>query len=146
MSAPEPLRTLSRRIERLLPENGYESPRELENEDGFFGNIIGNGTHRVGGRKPSRRGQTSVGVESPEARNDVSRSDTGLVGEEDRDAKKVGIRDRVGCYTWTWFTMTMATGGIANVLHSSNKSRCRRQIVSDELQSHIDLTGWTYWA
>ncbi|PMD26997.1 hypothetical protein NA56DRAFT_561651 [Hyaloscypha hepaticicola] len=118
MSAPEPLRTLSRRIERLLPENGYESPREPENEDGFFGNIIGNGTHRVGGRKPSRRGQTSVGVESPEARNDVSRSDTGLVREEDRDGKKVGIRDRVGCYTWTWFTMTMATGGIANVLHS----------------------------
>lgn len=146
MSAPEPLRTLSRRIERLLPENGYESPREPENEDGFFGNIIGNGTHRVGGRKPSRRGQTSVGVESPEGRNDVSRSDSDLAREEDRDAKKVGIRERVGCYTWTWFTMTMATGGIANVLHSSNKPRCRRRNDSDALQSHIDLTGWTYWA
>ncbi|KAH8800199.1 voltage-dependent anion channel [Xylogone sp. PMI_703] len=34
------------------------------------------------------------------------------------DAKKVGIRDRVMCYTWTWFTMNMATGGIANVLHA----------------------------
>ncbi|KAK0747582.1 voltage-dependent anion channel-domain-containing protein [Apiosordaria backusii] len=31
---------------------------------------------------------------------------------------KVGIRDRICCVQWNWFTMTMATGGIANVLHS----------------------------
>ncbi|KAK3387134.1 voltage-dependent anion channel-domain-containing protein [Podospora didyma] len=31
---------------------------------------------------------------------------------------KVGIRDRIACYRWTWFTMTMATGGVANVLYS----------------------------
>ncbi|KAG7054044.1 C4-dicarboxylate transporter/malic acid transporter [Colletotrichum scovillei] len=29
---------------------------------------------------------------------------------------KVGIRDRIACHTWTWFTM--ATGGMANVIHS----------------------------
>ncbi|KAI1798976.1 voltage-dependent anion channel-domain-containing protein [Daldinia bambusicola] len=33
-----------------------------------------------------------------------------------KGSKKVGIRDRICCHQWTWFTM--ATGGVANVLHS----------------------------
>ncbi|TGO57698.1 hypothetical protein BCON_0063g00410 [Botryotinia convoluta] len=37
---------------------------------------------------------------------------------EDTVVAKVSIRDRIGCITWTWFTLTMATGGIANVLYS----------------------------
>ncbi|KAK0386468.1 hypothetical protein NLU13_6303 [Sarocladium strictum] len=31
---------------------------------------------------------------------------------------QVSIKDRIACYRWTFFTMTMATGGMANVLHS----------------------------
>ncbi|KAH6891154.1 voltage-dependent anion channel-domain-containing protein [Thelonectria olida] len=31
--------------------------------------------------------------------------------------RKVGIRDRIACYQWTYFTMTMSTGGIANIMH-----------------------------
>lgn len=31
---------------------------------------------------------------------------------------KVSLRDRIACHQWTWFAMTMATGGLANVLHS----------------------------
>ncbi|KAF1959870.1 C4-dicarboxylate transporter/malic acid transport protein, partial [Byssothecium circinans] len=30
----------------------------------------------------------------------------------------LGWRERIRHFTWTWFTMTMATGGIANVLYS----------------------------
>ncbi|KAI0517265.1 voltage-dependent anion channel-domain-containing protein [Xylaria bambusicola] len=37
---------------------------------------------------------------------------------ESRRRGKIGIRDRICCYQWTWFTMTMATGGVANVLYS----------------------------
>ncbi|KFH41611.1 Malic acid transport protein-like protein [Hapsidospora chrysogenum ATCC 11550] len=32
--------------------------------------------------------------------------------------RKIGIKDRIACYRWTYFTMTMATGGVANVLFS----------------------------
>ncbi|KAK7977972.1 hypothetical protein PG996_004019 [Apiospora saccharicola] len=31
---------------------------------------------------------------------------------------KVGLRDRICCHQWNWFTMTMATGGVANVIHT----------------------------
>ncbi|KAF5006117.1 hypothetical protein FDECE_7489 [Fusarium decemcellulare] len=38
--------------------------------------------------------------------------------EKASPARKVGIRDRIACYQWTYFTMTMSTGGVANVIHS----------------------------
>jgi len=37
-----------------------------------------------------------------------------------RARRKVGLRDRISCYQWTWFTMTMATGGVSNVLYSGS--------------------------
>ncbi|KAI7766001.1 hypothetical protein LZL87_001114 [Fusarium oxysporum] len=32
--------------------------------------------------------------------------------------QRVSIRDRIACYQWTYFTMTMSTGGVANIIYS----------------------------
>jgi hypothetical protein len=43
--------------------------------------------------------------------------------EQDKDARvKLSFRERIRHFTWTWFCMTMATGGIANVLYTSTYS------------------------
>lgn len=36
---------------------------------------------------------------------------------------RLSLRERLRHFTWTWFTMTMATGGIANVLHTGTLSQ-----------------------
>ena len=107
----------------MLPENGYESP-QIPDEDILFGQgILG------GERRRARRSKSSDKreVENPDLTaymNERDGNDNHMGDEEDgeKGRRRVGFRDRVGCYTWTWFTMTMATGGIANVLHSSKYS------------------------
>lgn len=46
------------------------------------------------------------------------------VGE--RLLEKLQWRERIRHYTWTFFTMTMATGGIANVLYEGKKASISR--------------------
>ncbi|CZS83789.1 unnamed protein product [Fusarium graminearum] len=38
--------------------------------------------------------------------------------EKTPQSRKIGLRDRIACYQWTYFTLTMSTGGIANIIHS----------------------------
>lgn len=120
--------SLPRRIRTILPENGYESP-QLPDDDILFGQGIHNGQRRSARRsKGSDKGDKHDQVDGPDSRaylNGESRVDQPKTDEEDGEKTRVGFRDRVRCFTWTWFTMTMATGGIANVLHSSTAThRC----------------------
>jgi hypothetical protein len=39
--------------------------------------------------------------------------------EEKATHGKLSFRERIRHFTWTWFCMTMATGGVANVLYTS---------------------------
>ncbi|KAK0705298.1 voltage-dependent anion channel [Lasiosphaeris hirsuta] len=83
--------------------SGYESP-----EDDHFSGVQASGIYRQD-RAADRNTDTDL---EPASLN-------GMVTKANRmSGRKVGIRDRIGCFRWTWFTMTMATGGIANVLYS----------------------------
>lgn len=43
-----------------------------------------------------------------------------LLSQNEKPPRRSGvsIKDRIACFQWTWFTSTMATGGVANVLAS----------------------------
>ncbi|KAK3490728.1 voltage-dependent anion channel-domain-containing protein [Neurospora hispaniola] len=96
---------------------GYESPSELE--DGY---ITPDPTHHRPGAtsepfwatSSASRRQKGGGNNSPMKAS----MDDILTKGRNLSKRKVSLRDRITCYQWTWFTMTMATGGVANVLHS----------------------------
>ncbi|KAK3488388.1 voltage-dependent anion channel-domain-containing protein [Neurospora crassa] len=96
---------------------GYESPSELE--DGY---ITPDPTHHRPGApsepfwatSSASRRQKGGGNNSPMKAS----MDDILTKGRNLSKGKVSLRDRITCYQWTWFTMTMATGGVANVLYS----------------------------
>ena len=111
------------RIRPILPENGYESPH-LPDDDIY----IRRGIHK-GKRRRAKWAKTSVERDEAVQSPDCSTTPNGRGGTNDpahdggdQRIIRVGFRDRVQCFTWTWYTMTMATGGIANVLHASKYS------------------------
>lgn len=101
------------------PVLGYESPTEDTVTTALSTNHL---MHRLSELEKNQRQRQNVGQNVPprEAMNmDDLVSQTGKMD----DGKHVGIKDRVACFQWTWFTSTMATGGIANVLASSTLLR-----------------------
>jgi hypothetical protein len=106
---------------------GYQSPGlgSLKAPDQCINNsgiVSRDGTGRHGGRYADGHPYNPALHEyiNPQTEGQASRMAVlGQQSDEDCMEKRYGIRDRVGCFTWTWFTITMATGGIANVLHAS---------------------------
>ncbi|KAB5586079.1 voltage-dependent anion channel-domain-containing protein [Coniochaeta sp. 2T2.1] len=102
------------RLSVVRENTGYESPDEQHQfvrEPHQIRGCPATVPHR---RHHNAREQVLEGQE-PEHHSHASLNDLVLGA---RKVKNVGIRDRVACVQWTWFTMTMATGGIANVLAS----------------------------
>jgi hypothetical protein len=76
----------------VTPENGYESPNEiLARRHGYFSGSTD---------------ETHVDFPaSPDASRVLEGIGNALEDKEAHATRKVAIRDRIGCYTWTWFTM-----------------------------------------
>lgn len=95
------------------PVLGYESPTENTVTTALATNHL---MHRLSELEQNQRQKQNVGQIRP-PQEAMNMDD--LVAQKTHGRKPVGIKDRVACFQWTWYTSTMATGGIANVLASS---------------------------
>ncbi|ROT43559.1 hypothetical protein SODALDRAFT_42114 [Sodiomyces alkalinus F11] len=100
-----------------FPDNAQSAPLASDrgaNRPGFFSrrSCLTHPQSRASGGSPSRQAD---GESQTAASSSLAHSFSGE-GEAPSNAK-VSIRDRIACYQWTWFTMTMATGGVANVIY-----------------------------
>lgn len=92
---------------------GYESPTEHTAVSALAANHL---IHRL--NELDRNGARSD--EGPRRRQQANVDQ--IVSEIDKEIQTVSIKDRITCFRWTWFTSTMATGGIANVIASGESS------------------------
>jgi hypothetical protein len=69
--------------------------------------------------------------------------------EDEQSSGKLGFKQRIRHMTWAYFTLTMATGGIANVLHHSmffslyTSSIQYGRLMNQQFRVLIDSTAWT---
>lgn len=93
---------------------GYESPTELDVTHTLAANhvqvLLRQRLNNISDQRDGSR-------EYPPSRQHPA--DMGQLVNETEKVGAVSIKQRVACFQWTWYTSTMATGGIANVLASS---------------------------
>ncbi|KAI0007008.1 voltage-dependent anion channel-domain-containing protein [Xylariaceae sp. FL0662B] len=101
-------RAVTSQVDVEVAANGYVTPREDYFRSASPSPVLSNRNYEKGPQPiPLRNGPPN------------SESLARMISNARKDKiTKIGIRDRICCHQWTWFTMTMATGGIANVLHS----------------------------
>ncbi|KAI1266354.1 voltage-dependent anion channel-domain-containing protein [Xylariaceae sp. FL1019] len=102
-------------------ENGYRTPRERD----FF-----NRRSLSPAMSHQQSRETNTLDPFSDATNDARNQEFGpgslarmisVARKETARGGKIGLRDRICCFQWTYFTSTMATGGVANVLYSLSK-------------------------
>lgn len=85
---------------------GYESPTEHTITSALAANRL---MHRLNELHQNSRQNGHI------RREDLIQEDL-ITRTEKAGRRPVGLRDRIACFQWQWFTSTMATGGVANVL------------------------------
>ncbi|ETS06613.1 hypothetical protein M419DRAFT_68750 [Trichoderma reesei RUT C-30] len=129
------------------PTDGYESPTEENQPAFFFGptptasgattparipitcqasvaagvTFLERAHPRLGRLQQARARQPPSRDPSPDgyqSSNGPSNLDA-VVRDTEKSSvhRQVGLKDRIACYQWQFFTMTMATGGVASALH-----------------------------
>lgn len=98
--------------------NRYHEPmsRDQQNAQGPLGS--GSQARRYGGL--DSRTDTRPRVHSHPVERDapISLDHVQMIQVGGDELPVLGWKERVRHFTWTWFTLTMATGGIANVIHN----------------------------
>ncbi|KAI0853822.1 voltage-dependent anion channel-domain-containing protein [Daldinia vernicosa] len=108
-------RVLSTRGDPEVAINGYVTPREDYFDRGASSPVLSL-SNRDRDRDRREKRPPPVPLHAPPNADSLARMISNA--RKSRNGKKIGIRDRICCHQWTWFTMTMATGGVANVLYS----------------------------
>jgi hypothetical protein len=99
------------------PESAYCNPFEQLHEDELELEKTRSDRDRTQSRSldAEKSGMSGQGTEGG---NGVCEPGMQRGDEEEGEQMHMRFRDRIRHFTWTWFTMTMATGGIANVLYT----------------------------
>jgi len=90
-------------MRHILPENGYESPRSPDNRSQICFGTNEDGERRRNGFGPSEdtssaSDRNGVAKDIPAQRD--KQEETDQMRDIEGALKKIGFRDRVGCYTW----------------------------------------------
>ncbi|KAI8634337.1 voltage-dependent anion channel-domain-containing protein [Xylariaceae sp. FL1651] len=109
-------RTSASHADLEVAENGYTTPKEDFFTRRSLSPAMWHHHHRTHGRVEDSPAQLQNGSSQPYTAESLARMIS--IARRDVCHGKIGIRERICCFQWTWFTMTMATGGVANVLYS----------------------------
>ncbi|GAW20805.1 hypothetical protein ANO14919_103160 [Xylariales sp. No.14919] len=96
-----------------VAEEGYGTPTE---------NLFTRRAPPSRPRGPERHHSSNPFEDAPQYNAESLARMISIARKESGRGGKITIRDRICCYQWTWFTMNMATGGVANVISSVSQA------------------------